>query len=486
MIAFGFGIPGALAAGLLAAPERVAPLAVGLSDAVVHQFGIVYQGVFLTVLAAVVVLAIGPWGRLKLGGPEAEPEFSGLTHFSLLFAAGIAAGIVYNAPSDALQHYQHVPPGADAAPRTSAAAVAGLRYALFHHGVSVWSGYVLVGITIAYVAYNRGGPLRVSAVVRPLVGSNRALEVAIDALAVVATIVGVTTTVGFTIREFLAGIEFYWGVETSEIGIVLFAIAVGIVFTTSAVTGLHRGIRRFALLGVAGLIALGGALAVVGPTGTLVSLGMASTSAYAREFVAMSTATSGEWVANWTLFYLNWWLAWTPFVGLFIARISWGRTIRGVVLSATGAVGATTAWFVVIGGTTLGLDGHGEPTALAAANEYGTAAGVFSVFEAVPAGEVLFVLFLGLIIVLLVTSADSSTLSLGRLLNTASREPPAAVLVGCGLAQTAIAVAFVAAGGERAVRAGAVLVGSPIAGLVVAAVVGLFAAFVRADRLKGS
>jgi glycine betaine transporter len=250
-------------------------------------------------------------------------------------------------------------------------------------------------------------------------------------------------------------------------------LAIGTVFTVSSVTGVYRGIRRLSLLTVGGFVVLGLATFVLGPTGYILSVGANATSGYVTDFIMMSTST-GDWAASWTVFYWSWWFSWAPFVGLFIARISKGRTVREVVLIGVGGNSlATITWFLVMGGTAIGLQRNGSADILTAISNAGVAVSGFPLFGELVFGNGLLILFLGLVITFLVTSADTSTLSLAILTTNATRLPSTEVRAVWGGIQVMLAAVLLVGSGGTVVRSAAVLTGGPFALLAAIAMIGM-------------
>ena len=359
---------------------------------------------------------------------------------------------------------------------------------MFHWGVSVWSVYLAVGLPVAYAVYNRGAPLRISAVLVPLLGrgvTTRPAGRLVDVLAVVATLGGLATTLGFVSAQFLTGIEYRWGVDLGADAAVLLVLGLTLVFGASAATGIRRGIRRLSGLNVAAFVVLAGALAAFGPLEFVVPTGSAAVASYAVDFVPMSlydAPAETEWLSSWTVFYWSWWLSWAPFVGLFLARVSRGRTVRTVVLSSVGATSlATLAWFVVVGGTALSLQRSGAADILGVIGTAGVPAAGFPVFGSIPVGDLPLMLFLLLVFTFFVTSADAATRGLGLL--TSHRGSPSAALrsVLAALAGV-IAAVLIRFGGSETVQSAAVIVGGPFAVIALLGLAGLAVAIARDTR----
>ncbi len=334
-----------------------------------------------------------------------------------------------------------------------------------------------LGIAITYFVYNHGAPLRLSAVLTPFVGVDRLDSYwakVVDIVAVVATVGGMTATVAQVSSQFITGLEHRWTLTSGDGGVAIFMLAIVLVFTTSAVTGVHRGIRRLSLVNVAGFVLLGTLVAVLGPTGTLLQTTGTAMGQHITEFGAMSTASGTEWASGWTIFYWSWWLSWAPFVGIFIARISFGRTLREVILAGVGAASLITmAWFLVIGGTAIRLQQTGRADIAQAIQDGGIPVAGFPLFEALPFGDVLLFVFLALTITFLVTSADSTTLSIA-FLTTAHRTTPSRELrVLWGGLQAAVVSVIIVVGGDEILQSTAALTGGLVAIILVVAIVGV-------------
>ena len=484
-----FGVP-VVAFGLFFGLQLVAPgPTVGavnaVRDVLLQDVGVLFLGgMFLAVLYCLFLL-FGPWGEIKLGGPDAEPAYTYPTYFTLVFTAGIAAGIVFWGPAEALFHYQSPPPYFGGGAETDGAIIGALTYALFHWGISAWSAYTVIAVPIAYFVYQRDAPLRVSTILTPFLGVDgldSAWGKLVDTLAVFATIGGIATSVALVGQQFLTGIEYQWGVTTGEFGPVLFVSGLTLIFILSAKTGIHRGIRRIAAVNVVlfGVVAV--VLVAVGPLSFVAERGTAALGSYVVHFVPMSLYVGPEWVAAWTVWNWSWWFSWAPFAGLFLAALSRGRSVRSVVFTGVVATSAATmAWFLVMGGTSLQIQHTGAADVLGAIAEYGGSEAVagFPLFAALPLSDLLVFLFLALIVVFISTSADTSTLVVSILASRRGLAPTSASIAFWGVFQGAVAVAVLIVGGGESLQALAVLTGGPFAVLSLVALAGLTLTFLR-------
>lgn len=472
-------------------PAETATTVERVTQTVTHAGGPVFLGVMLLAVSYCLFLLLGPWGDVVLGDPEQEPSYTYPTYFTLVFTAGIAAGVVFWGPAESLFHYQTPPPYFDAAPQSADAVGGALTYSLFHWGISAWSAYTVIGVPIAYFVFNRGAPLRVSTILAPFLGVSgldSPWSKLVDTLAVFATIGGIATSVALVSEQFLTGIAFQWGVSANGLGTVVFVSGLILIVVLSAVTGVHRGIRRIAGLNVLLFVLFGLLLFAVGPRSVVLDQGTSALGRYALNFVPMSLYAGGDWVANWTVWNWAWWFSWAPFAGLFIAALSRGRRVRTVVFTGVVATSAATmVWFLLFGATSLHLQTTGQADVLGAIAERGGSEAVagFSVFAALPLGQLLAFLFLGLILVFMTTSADTSTLVVSILATQRGFAPTTGTIAFWGTVQGAVAVSVVLLGGGETLQALAVLTGGPFALLSLVALAGFSLTLYRRERGEG-
>jgi glycine betaine transporter len=463
----------------LVLPDRTAGAVDTLATPVLETGGPLFLGAVLLAVAYCGFLLLGPWGDIKLGGPETEPTYTYPTYFTLVFTAGIAAGVVFWGPAEALFHYGDPPPYVGAAAGSAGAIDGALTYSLFHWGFSAWSAYTVIGVPIAYFVFRRGAPLRVSTILAPFLGVDgldSAWSRLVDTLAVFATIGGIATSIALVSEQFLVGIGFQWDVTVGSVGPLLFVGGLTCIVVGSAVTGVHRGIRRIAGVNIVLFVAAAVLLAGIGPRSFVLREGTQALGNYAVNFLPMSVYLGGEWVANWTVWNWSWWFSWAPFAGLFIAALSRGRRIRTVVFTSVVATSlATMVWFLLLGGTALWVQHTGAADVLAAIAARGGSEAVagFPLFAALPLGSLLMFLFLALIVVFMATSADTSTLVVSVLATRRDLAPSTGSIAFWGGFQGAVAGAVLLVGGAETLQALAVLTGGPFAVLSLVALAGL-------------
>ncbi len=453
-----------------------------------RNFSWLYLWVVFALVVASLVLAFGRFGRLRLGDDDEEPAFSLRSWFAMLFAAGMGIGLVFWGVAEPLSHYATPPPGL--APRTPEAANAAMLYTFFHWGLHPWAVYSVVALSIAYFQFRRGLPITISATLCGLPHWLRGRWVAAaDVLAVLATAFGVATSLGLGALQINSGLAEVVGMPSgtpSQIAIIVVTTAI---FLASSVSGIERGIKW---LSNANLI-LGALLAafvlLAGPTAAIFDTFTSTLGRYLSGLVQMSLRLtpfrSDEWVHNWTVFYWAWWISWSPFVGLFIARISRGRTIREFVSGTLLLPSlAAFAWFSVFGGAALHAEIFGgAPLVEAAASDISTA--LFALFETLPGTLPLSVAATLLVLVFFVTSGDSATFVLGMLSERGNPDPSLRIRLAWGVLVGLIAISLLLAGGLQALQTAAIVMALPFSVVILLMLVSLLRALREdADRLE--
>ncbi|WP_254546675.1 BCCT family transporter [Halomarina pelagica] len=483
---FGFGAAITLlfVAAFALSPDTAYRLVDGLRVWILAQFNWFFLVVMLGFVLFLGFLIFGPWGNLRLG--EEDPEYSYLSYFAMMYSAGLAAGIVFWGPAEALFHYSTVPPLYDAQAKTAAAMPIAVQYTLFHWSLTQWSCFTVMGLGIGYYVYNYDAPLRVSAVLTPIVGAENVdgwLGKVVDVLAVFATIGGVATSLGFIGSQFITGLQFQWGIRLGDVGTILVITGMTVIFTVSLVLGVDRGIRRLSNFNMVVFLLLMGATLLFGPTVRILELGTQAMGGFVGDFFEMSLFThftgGGEWANAWTVFYWLWPLAWSPFAGLFIARISRGRSVREVAFAGIGATSmATIPWFVIVGGSAVIMQNTGAANVLGPVTEYGEAVSGYVLFGSLPVvGNALLFVFLILVTTFFVTSADSSTLAVSMMTTGGEEHPSSINRVFWAVLQGAVASILMVIGGVRALQSAAIITGAPFAVVCLVAVLGLVKTF---------
>ncbi|NYG36503.1 BCCT family transporter [Janibacter alkaliphilus] len=455
-------------------PETVADTVGGIREGVVERLGPVYPLTVLVVLLVVLGLAISPLGRIRLGEPDSRPEFGALSWLAMLLSAGVGLSFLFWGTAEPLIHTVE-PPAGQAAPGSEAAARDGMRWSFLFWGVHAWALYAAVG----YASYRRGRTVLISDALRPLLGrhADGPLGTVVDILSVIAILFGVATSLGLGTRELNAALEHTHAVPDSYGTKVAIIVGLMTVSTISAMTGLGRGIRLLSLANLALCAVLLVLVLVLGPTREILGTAGTGVADYVRHLVPMSLGTEGgeagqAWQREWTHFFWAWWIAWAPFVGTFLARISHGRTIRGLVLGAVGVPGlVTVAWFSVLGGTALQRERTGATDVAEVAAEYKSVA-TLEVLGTLPLSGLALGLLVPVLALLFITSADSASFMLGSATSGGSMRPPRPLRLMWSFA-AAFAAVLLLAGGPGSLRDAAVVAAVPFTVILLALCVAL-------------
>ena len=394
----------------------------------IDTFGWFYIAAVAVFLVVVLALGFGPAGKLKLGPDDAEPDFPYLSWLAMLFAAGMGIGLMYFAVAEPIQHYVSPP---EAPSGTVLAAREAMAITFHHYGVHAWAIYALVGMSLAYFTYRKDMPLTLRSGLSPILGKriDGPLGNAIDIFAVCGTVFGVSTSLGFGVSQMAAGLAYEYGVpDTTQVKIAIIVLVMGAA-TLSVLSGADRGIRRLSELNLVLAVLLMLFVMAVGPTLFLLRALIQNFGLYLDHFVKRTfTLYAYEpraWMADWTLFYWAWWIAWSPFVGMFIARISRGRTIREFVIGVLFVPTAFTfLWMTVFGNTAIALDLGTAQGGIAGAVQANLSTALFKFLEYLPGTSVTSTLAIVLVGFFFVTSADSGALVIDTLASGGTEETP--------------------------------------------------------------
>ncbi|RPE80193.1 BCCT family transporter [Vulcaniibacterium tengchongense] len=469
---------GALVLAGVLAPDAFGHWSGRLQASTLAGAGWLYLVIVFAALVFLGALAFGRTGALRIGGDDAEPQFSRGSWFAMLFSAGMGIGLVFWGAAEPLSHYHTPPEGL--APDSFSAARAAMRYTFFHWGLHPWAVYGLIGLAMAWFQYNRHSRGLISDLLSPLIGrhAHGAFGHLVDVLAVVATAIGVATTLGFGAAQIGAGLGHVAGVP-SGLATQLAVIAVAFVlYMLSTLSGLDRGIKWLSNFNLGVALLLLALVVALGPTAFVFETLTTTLGGYLNELPAMSLRMSpfsqSAWVGEWTIFYWAWWIAWAPFVGAFFARISYGRTVREFVLGVVcGPALVSFLWFSGFGGSALfqQIIGHHD---LLPVLERGYEYVLFAVLEPLPFAPALAWLAIVLLLSFFVTSADSATLTLASMSSPTAADPPLRRKLVWGVLQAGIAVALLGAGGLDALQAVVIVAALPFALLLAAVMPALY------------
>ncbi|MGA0393745.1 MAG: BCCT family transporter [Rhodospirillales bacterium] len=443
-------------------------------------------------LAFCVFLIFSRYGSIRLGGPGAKPDFSRWAWFAMLYSAGMGIGLVFFAVAEPILHFTK-PPLDSATVNASQWAVAqeAMGLTFLHWGLHPWAIYAAIGLALAYAGFNKGLPLTIRSVFYPLLGEriHGPAGHIIDILATVATLFGVATSLGLGVNQINAGLDVTFGITPSletQLWLILF---ITLIATGSVVSGLDHGIKR---ISEANMILAGGLMLfvlTVGPTLFILNGFLQNLGYYLQNFPRLATwgetYTGTDWQNSWTVFYYAWWIAWSPFVGMFIARVSRGRTIREFVLAVLiipTLVGFL--WLTVFGTGALHVELFGKGGIGDAVKESVPQA-LFTYLGHFPLSEITIFLATVVVITFFVTSSDSGSLAIDIITAGGALNPPVAQRVFWALTEGIVAAVLLIGGGLTALQTAAITTGFPFAVILLLACYSLYRSLKDDPSLTG-
>ncbi len=434
-------------------------------QAIIAHFGWAYLIAAFFFLVFSLVLALSRYGDIKLGKDEEKPEYTYFGWFSMLFAAGMGIGLIFWGVAEPLSHYMQPPEHLDK--ESGEAATFAMRYSFFHWGLHPWAIYIVMSLSIAYFSFRRGMPPLISSCFYPLLGERiyGPIGYLIDILAVFATIFGIATSLGLGAMQINSGLEHIYGLPATDLSTLIIILITTLLFMISATVGLDKGIQVLSKSNMFLAFLLLMFMLVFGPTSYIFSVFTDTFGGYLNNVLEMSLTVNPflghEWYKDWTLFYWAWWIAWSPFVGIFVARISRGRTIREFISGALLVPTLLTfIWFGVFGGSALFQEFEaGAQVGEAVLDDVST--GLFAVFDLYPGSLILSNIAIILLVVFFVTSADSATFVLGIMTSHGSMNPSLAKKLIWGITQSSVAAILLVSGGLQALQQMAITAALP-------------------------
>lgn len=453
-------------------PEQLTEYSKQALDFTTIHFGWLYLFATSGFLVFCIAIGLSNYGHIRLGADGEAPEFAYTTWLGMIFSAGMGVGLVFWGVAEPMTHYVD-PPLAIANPKTPQAAGLGLQYSLFHWGFHQWANFALVGLAIAYVRFRQQKPGLISETFRSSLGKSvdGPMGHSINILAVVSTVFGVATTLGLGIIQINSGLTSVAGFEFGVDQQLRILAGVTIVFLLCSLMPLESGVRYVsdANMALAGLVLL--FVFFFGPTDFITAAMTNAIGDYFDNMIGMSLVmtpyTGDNWVERWTIFYWAWGLSWAPFVGSFIARISRGRTIREFVMGVIGVpVLLSTLWFATFGGSALFYElFEGAKISEAVAEEMSSA--LFLTLEQLPAADTLAKLMLVLIILFVITSANSATFVLGMFTSNGVLAPSRIMRLTWGVLQVLVAGVLLLSGGLVALQTISIVAAFPFMVLMI-------------------
>jgi choline/carnitine/betaine transport len=450
-----FGIAAVIACGIVGwgvgRPGSLARVATTVLQWLVNNLGWLFVLAATGFVVFVLWAALSRYGRIPLGRDGEQPEFRTVSWVAMMFSAGMGIGLMFYGVSEPLTHFVEPPPGAEPGLGTAMATT------LFHWTIHPWAMYAVMGLALAYGTYRRGRPQLISAAFWPLLGKATAGPAgkAIDIMAIFATLFGSAASLGLGALQIGAGFEANgWLYSPGNALLVTIIVVLTVAFIASAVSGVAKGIQWLSNTNMVLAVVLAVFVFVVGPTVLILNVVPTAVGDYFRDLASMSarTAAAGgdatnEWLSSWTIFYWAWWISWTPFVGMFIARISRGRTIRQFVAGVIAVPSVVSlVWFAIFGGAAINAQRGGTDIA----GQGGVEAQLFGLLHTFPLAGVASVLVMVLVAIFFVSGADAASMVLGTLSQRGNQDPQRWNVIFWGAATGAVAIVMLLVGGVTA------------------------------------
>ncbi|ORM77912.1 BCCT family transporter [Pantoea eucrina] len=441
------------------------------------------------ILLTVIYLGVSRYGDIKLGPDHAEPDFSYHSWFAMLFSAGMGIGLMFFGVAEPVMHYMAPPSGE---PETVNAAREALRITFFHWGLHAWSIYAIVALILAFFSYRHGLPLTLRSALYPIIGDRIYgwMGHAVDIFAVIGTVLGVATSLGYGVLQVNAGLNHLFGLPVSATMQVILIVVITALATLSVVSGLDKGIRILSEINLGLAVLLLILVGTLGPTVLLLKSFVENTGGYLSELVTKTfnlyayEPKSSKWLGGWTLFYWGWWLAWSPFVGMFIARVSRGRTIREFV---TGVLfvpaGFTLLWMTFFGNSAIWMIMQQGATDLAQIVMSDQTLALFNFLEHFPFSFALSCIAVAMVVVFFVTSADSGAMVVDTLASGGIDQTPVWQRIFWSALMGVVAITLLLAGGMKALQVVTIASALPFAIILLMSMYGLLKAL-RIDAWK--
>lgn len=440
-------------------PEPFAAATSAANDFLVGYFGWFYLIAMFIFVVFSLIIAFSRFGKIKLGPDDSVPEFSNRSWFAMLFGAGMGIGLVFWGVAEPLNHF--VTFGA-----TEEAANLAMKKSFMHWGFHPWAAYAIIGMALGYFQFRKNAPGLISSIFLPILGEKGVrgpIGKLIDICAVFATVAGIATSLGQGTMQINSGLNFLFNIPSTLVVQIVIIVVLMIIYTWTAVSGIDKGIKFLSDINlVLAILILGGAF-LIGPKLTTVNVFTNSLGDYVSNFVQDSLAINPfgdqSWLGSWTIFYWAWWIAWGPFVGTFIARISKGRTIREFVLGVILAPSVVSfIWFSVFGSLGLKLDLGIVKEAISA-----TETALFVVFEQYPLGMIFSIIAICLLGTFFITSANSGVFVLSMFSSGGDLNPTNSKKMLWGVIQALLALVLLMTGGLQALQTCSIVAAFPLA-----------------------
>ncbi|MGM0825406.1 MAG: BCCT family transporter [Pseudomonadota bacterium] len=469
-------------------PESFGSAAEAALTTITELFGWFYLFSVFGFVVFLFGLALSKYGKVRLGPQDSRPNYSFFSWISMLLAAGFGVGLVFYGMAEPMLHYID-PPYGDMEAETEASARYAIQYSYFNWGIHQWAAFSVVGLIIAYFQFRKGQAGLVSSVLSSVTAKYpkaRPYASWLDVFAVVATVMGVATSLGLGVLQMNGGLNAVFGLPENGFWQFVILFVMFCAYMLSTWSGLDKGIKRLSNLNMILCIGLMLYVLFTGPTVAILETITVGIGDYLQNFIGMSLRTAPysdeNWASSWTIFYWAWVIAWSPFVGTFVARVSRGRTIKEYVFGVLLVPPLLAClWIGVFGGAALNMEIVGDDIGLAAATQDNITVALFEMFDLMPFSGVLSLIAIMLIFIFLVTSADSASYIVAQMTDNGSINPPLYKRVIWGVLIAAICFTLIVAGGLTGLQSASVLSALPFTFILYMMVIVLVREL-RADR----
>ncbi len=440
----------------------------------IEYFGWMYLSFIFIFVTFAIILPFTAAGSIRLGGPDAEPVLSIWNWWAIALCAGIGTGIAFWGVAEPLYHYYGPPTISGAQPLTPESALAAMKISFLHWSFHPYSIYAVIGLPIAYAAHNMKQPLRVSSALYPIMGdrANGPIGDIVNGFCIFATVGCVVTSMGFGTMQLAGGLEYLLGIPKSNVIYAIIIVLMTAAYTLSSYTGLQKGIRFLSSQNAKIFIGLALFIFLAGPTKYFLNLGVESFGGFLNDFVSISLwtdtfKTGGGWNGSWTIFYWAWWLSLAPILGVFLAKISYGRTIREFILVNVLAPALFGLfWFVTFGGGAIHLERMGAGL-MEVVNQKGVEFSLYALLEKYPLASISVPLTFITICISFITLADSATSAVSEICTKKMDgiEPPSSLKIFWGIIMGCMTLLFLMIAGTtgtKALQVTSIVAGLPI------------------------
>lgn len=458
-------------------PNNFQNMSIFLYDNLINTFGPVYLILMLIIFVFCIFLGFGKYGDIKLGKDDDEPEYSNIVWFSMLFGAGMGIGLVFFGVYEPLYHFVNP---IEAIPGSEASINFAIQQSFIHWGFHPWSGYCIIGLCLAYFQFRKDKPCLISSTLDPILTNIKRKEeigLVVNIFSVVTTVIGVAASFGLGTTQIAAGLEHLFGITNTLFFQIIIVFFIAIIYITTAVSGIDKGINRLSNINLVLAIGLLISTFIIGPTSKIIYGFVNGVGNYINEFISQSLCISvvgnNDWINQWRVFYWAFWLSWTPFVGVFIARISKGRTVRefvsGVIILPSIVC---LIWFSVFAmlGIDLGVEFAQDAIVI-------TETSLFKVLSQYNGGYILSIISIVLVITFFITSANSAIYVLGMFTSNGELNPKNKNKIMWGIIQTLLAIVFIICGGLNTLQKIAIVISLPFAIIIVFMMISILKAF---------